>query len=132
MLVWDKEMLFALCPSVSCSPPYSKVHTWEMLFGACGCCAASLPDMPWVPPTLLCFSDTASSETPPDGPGRLWFYLLTAAVSMCQPHNQDWVQLQIFSLPYASVSLQLLVQFCAVLLQNMETLGVLLRNWGRG
>lgn len=82
-----------LSPIVSSAPPYSKAHTWEMLFGAPGCCAASLPDISWLPPTLLCFLDTASSETPPDGPGRLWFYMLTAAVSICQPHNQRWVQL---------------------------------------
>lgn len=82
-----------LSPIVSCAPPYSKVHTWEMLFGAPGCCAASLPGISWVPPTLLCFLDTTSSEMLLDSPDRLWFYLLTAAVSICQPHNQCWVQL---------------------------------------
>lgn len=58
-----------------------------VLFGAPEGCAASLPDISWVPPTLLCFSDTTSSEMPLDGLGKLWFYLLIAAVSMCQSNK---------------------------------------------
>lgn len=83
-----------LCPSVSCAPPYSKVPTCEdHALWRCWGCAGSLPDISWVSQTLLCFSDTTSSEMPPDGPGRLWFYLLTAAVSICQPYNQGWVHI---------------------------------------
>lgn len=101
-----------------------------MFLGAPGCCAASLPDIPWVPPTLLCFLDTKSSEMPPNGPGRLWFYLLTAAVSMCQPYNQGWVQLLALLPSLCFCFPAALVQFSALLLQDMEMLGVHPRSQG--
>lgn len=84
------------------------------------------------PATSQSFSDTTSSKMPLDGPGRLWFYLLTAAVLMCHPNNQGWVRLLAF-LPSLCFCFPVAVGAVpALLLQDMETLGVRPRSWGGG
>ena len=94
-----------------------------------------LPHCPiyrWVAPALLCFADPTSSEMALDAPGRLWCPCLLLRSQRVSPITRAGLSSWLFSLPCASVSLQVLVLVFARPLQGIEGLRVHPRSLGGG